>query len=128
MSVFAQAFLTLVRSHLVSLMLLSVGHNINILEVFLFADLGDESLGRLECRDVVGGDHDGRVLGNVARGLLGAGLDGKAAEATEINVLTGGQGVLHALHETFNDILHFDSFDASTLGNFIYDFSLCHNC
>ena len=47
MSVLAQAFLTLVRSHFMSLMLLSVRHNILILKVFL-ADLGDESLGGLE--------------------------------------------------------------------------------
>ena len=127
MSVLAQAFLTLVRSHLVSLMLLSVRHNYVILKVFEFANLGHESLGGLESRDVVGGDHDGGVLGDVTRGLLRTGLDGKATEATEIHILALGEGILHAFHEAFNNILHFDSFDASAFCDFVYDFSLCHN-
>ena len=42
MSVLTQAFLTLVRSHLMSLMLLSVRHNNIVLKGFLLADLVGE--------------------------------------------------------------------------------------
>ena len=127
MSVLAQALLALVRSHLVSLMLLSVRHNYYFLKVFLFANLGNESLGWLESGDVVSGDDDGGVLRDVACGLLRAGLDGKATESTEINVLAVGQGVLYTLHEAFHYTLYLYSFDAGTFGNFIDDFSFGHD-
>ena len=127
MSVLAQAFLTLVRGHLVPLMLLSVRHNIYNLKGFLVAHLGNERLGRLESRNVVGGDDDGGVLGDVAGGLLRTGLHGKATKSTEIDILTIRQGVLHAIHEAFHDALHFDSLDASALSDFVYNFSFSHN-
>lgn len=126
MSVLTQAFLTLVRSHLMSLMLLSVGHNYIVLKGFLFAHLCDESLGRLERGNIVRRNHDGRVLGDITGSLLGARLDRKTTEATEIDILATCQGILHALHETFNNTLHFDSFNAGAFRDFIYDFSLCH--
>ena len=126
MSVLTQAFLTLVRSHLMSLMLLSVRHNYKVLKGFLFAYLRDESLRGLEGGNIVGRDHDGRVLGDVASGLLGTGLHREAAEATEIDILPIGKRILHTFHETFNNTLHFDSFNACAFRDFIYDFSLCH--
>ena len=126
MSVLTQAFLTLVRSHLVSLVLLSVRHSYKVLELVI-ANLGDEGLCRLESRNLVLRDHDGRVLGDIACSLLCTGLDGKAAEATEIYVLTIGQGVLYAFHEVLYYALHFDPFDTSAFSDFIYNFSLCHN-
>ena len=90
MSVLAQAFLTLVRSHLVSLVLLSVRHSYEFLKGFLvlLAHFHHEGLGRLECGNVVGGNHDRRVLGNIAGRFLRAGLDREAAEAAEIDILT----------------------------------------
>ena len=127
MSVLTQAFLTLVRSHLMSLMLLSVRHNNIVLKVFLFAYLRDESLRGLKGGNFVGRNHDGRVLGNVAGGLLRTGLHRKAAKATEVDIFAIGKGTLHAFHETFNNTLHFDSFNACAFRDFIYDFSLSHN-
>ena len=126
MSVLTQAFLTLVRSHLMSLMLLSVGHNNIVLKGFLLADLGDERLGRLECRNIVSRDDDGRVLRDVAGGLLCTGLHREATEATKIDVFSIGQGILDAFHEAFNDALHFKALYASAFSDFINDFSLCH--
>ena len=127
MSVLAQAFLTLVRSHFMSLMLLSVRHNYIVLKGFLFAHFRDECLGGLEGGTIVGRDHDGRVLGNVPSGLLGARLDGKATKTTEIYILTACQRVFYALHEAFYDTLHFDSFNAGAFRDFIDDFCFCHN-
>ena len=54
----------------------------------LLAHFRDKGLGRLECRDVVGRNHDRRILGDVAGGLLRTGLHREAAEAAEINILT----------------------------------------
>ena len=128
MSVLAQAFLTLVRGHLVPLMLLSVRHNIyNLKGLRFFAHLGDEGLGRLEGGNIVGGDHDGRVLGDVPGRFLRAGLHREAAEATEIDVFTIGQRVFHAFHEAFHNALHLNSFNASAFGDFVYNFSFSHN-
>jgi len=127
MSVLAQALLTLVRSHLVSLMLLSVRHNMNNLKGFLFAHFRDEGLGGLEGGHVVLRDHDGRVLGDVAGGLLGAFLNREAAKATEIDVLAAGQGVLDTFHEVFHYALHFDALHAGAFRDFIYDFSFSHD-
>ena len=126
MSILAQAFLTLVRSHFVSLMLLSVRHNCMVLDCFL-THLCNEGLGRLERGNVVSRNHDGRVLGNVAGGLLRAGLHSKAAEATEIHVLALCHRVLHAIHKTFYNALHLDSLNSGALGDLINDFCLSHN-
>ena len=126
MSVLTQAFLTLVRSHLMSLVLLSVRHNTIVLNGFLLAHLGNERLGRFESGNVVVRDHDGRVLGNIACGLLGAGLHGKATKTTEIDVLALGEGILNAFHEAFYNALHFKALDASAFSDFIYDFSFSH--
>ena len=127
MSVLAQAFLTLVRSHLMSLMLLSVRHNMNNLKGFLFAHFRDERLGGLESRHVVSGDHDGGILGNVASRLLCTCLYREAAEAAKIDILSVGQGVLDAFHEVLNNALHFDFLNASALSDLIYDFSFSHD-
>ena len=126
MSVLTQAFLTLVRSHLMSLVLLSVRHNTIVLNGFLLAHLGNERLGRFESGNVVGRDHDGRILGNVACRLLGAGLYGKATKTTEIDILTFSKGILDAFHEAFYNALHFKALDASAFSDFINDFSLSH--
>jgi len=126
MSILTQAFLTLVRSHLMSLMLLSVRHNNIVLKGFLLADLGDERLGGFERGNVVSRDDDGRIFRDVASGLLGTGLHREATEATKIDVFTVGQGILDAFHEAFNDALHFKALYASAFSDFINDFSLCH--
>ena len=91
MSVLTQAFLTLVRSHLMSLMLLSVRHNYIVLKGFLFAHLCNESLCGLKGGNIVSRDHDGRVLGDIPRGLLGTRLHGKASKTTEVHIFTAGQ-------------------------------------
>ena len=46
-----------------------------------------EGLGRLESRNLVGGDGDGLVLADVAAGLLSSRPDDEASEASQIHVL-----------------------------------------
>ena len=126
MSVLAQAFFTLVRSHLMSLMLLSVRHNYIVLKGFLLAYLCNERLCGFECGDVVCRNDNRRVLGDIASRFLSTGLHSETTEATQIDILTVGQGILDALHKALNDTLHFNTLYASALGNFIYDFSFSH--
>ena len=118
-----QAFFTLVRRHLVSFMLLSVRHIINE----LFLHFRAESLGGLECGDIVCRDGDSCLLGDIACGFLGAVLDDKAAETTEIHGFSLDYGILYRLHGGLDNCLNCCSFNAGCLCNFAYDFCFCHN-
>ena len=68
----------------------------------LFLHRGLELLRRLERRNVRLGNHDGRVLRDVAGGLGGAVLDTEGAEATEVNGFSLDEGALDGLHYAFN--------------------------
>lgn len=97
----------------VSLVILSLdGHLADFAFVFEF-----EVLGGTEHGDVVFGDDDGNVLGDVACGFLCALFDYEAAEAAEVNVLFAYHGFFDDLHEGINgcddDLLVY----ACTLGN-----------
>ena len=124
-SVLSQAFFALVCRHLVSLVFLTVWHSIKIFVVFLL-DSVHEGLGRLEGRNLVGGDGDGDVLANVTASLFSSRLDDEAAEASQIHVLTLSHGALHHFHEIFNNILDSAFFNTSLACDFSNDFCFCH--
>ena len=128
MPVLAKTFFTLVGSHLVTLMLLSVRHNLKILEVlgFILLHLRCEALCGLESRNVVFGNGDRRILRDVAGNLLGALLHDEAAETTEIHVILLGERRLDALHESLDDSLHLHLLNAGAFSDFAYDICLCH--
>ena len=60
---------------------------ISVERFFSLFDGERESLCRLESRDVVFGDDDGRVFGNVACSFGGTFLEDKTTKAAKINVL-----------------------------------------
>ena len=66
MSVFSQSLLTLVSSHFVALLFLSVWHSSrklnNLYCCYRLFHLGDKALSRFECREIVSVDDDGGVL------------------------------------------------------------------
>lgn len=130
MTILAQTLLALVGSHLVTLMLLSVWHSLKYLEVLdstkLF-NLGSETLGRLESGNVVRGNGDGGVLGDITGHLLGALLHDETAEAAKIDVVLMGQRRLDALHESLDDSLHLHLFGTGIPGDFAHDVCFCHN-
>ena len=127
MSILAQAFLALVGRHLVSLVFLSVRHfKTTILLFYTLFNVVDESLSGLERRDVVSGDDDGGVLGDITTSLLSALLDDEAAESAEINVLTFGERLLDDIHKLFDGGLDGDFFDSGFLCNLCNNFCLCH--
>ena len=88
MTILAQSLLTLVSSHLVALLLLSVWHNLEclILNDFLLFHFLNETLRGLECREVVSIDNQSRVLGNVACGLGSTVLHCECSKATQVHV------------------------------------------
>ena len=55
-------------------------------ELFLTLHFSNKTLGRFEAGEVVSGDHDGRVLANVAGSLFSAMLHNKRTEATQIDI------------------------------------------
>ena len=57
----------------------------------------------LESGNVVFGDNNRRVLGDVAGGLFCALLEDEAAEAAEIHVLVLREGILDLIHEGLNN-------------------------
>ena len=127
MTVLAKTLFTLVGSHLVPLMLLSVWHNPKILEVLdLLFHLLCEALGGLESRNIVFGNGNRRILRDVAGNLLGALLHDEAAEATKIDIVILSERRLDALHESLNDSLHLHFLHSGALSDFAYDISLCH--
>jgi len=128
MTVLAKTLFTLVGSHLVPLMLLSVWHNPKILEVLdLLFHLLCEALGGLESRNIVFGNGNRRILRDVAGNLLGALLHDEAAEATKIDIVILSERRLDALHESLNDSLHLHFLNSRAFRDFAYDICLCHN-
>ena len=62
-AILAQAFFALVRRHFVAFVFFTVGHNIEILKLFLHSL--HKGLGGLERRNIVRRNHDGGVLGDI---------------------------------------------------------------
>ena len=129
MTILAKTLLTLVRSHLMTLVLLSVWHNCIILNgLYKLLNLTCEALSGLESRNIVLGDSDCSVLRDVTSNLSSALLDDEATKTTEIYILTLDHSALNALHECLNDSLYLDLLNASRLRNLVYDIGLCHSC
>ena len=128
MSVLAQTFLTFVRSHFVPFVFFSVWHFKVLLDCYVrLFDFADKDLSRLEGRNVVCRDDDGRVLGDVTCSLLCAFLDNETTKTAKIDVLTLCEGSLYAIHETFNDFLGNNFFYALCFCYFVYDVCFSHN-
>ena len=91
MTILAQSLLTLVSSHLVALLLLSVRHNSKwcfiCLMCLLLLHLVNKALRRLESREVMSLNDQRRVLRDVTASLLRTVLHDEAAKAAEIDVL-----------------------------------------
>ena len=100
-SILAQAFFTLVRSHFMSFTFFTAGHNIKILGLFLLY-CSHENLCRFECGNIVGGDSQSGLLGDVAGGFLSSVLDDKAAKATKIHGLSGDTFPAHCSSKKSN--------------------------
>ena len=127
MSILAQTFFALVGRHLVSLVFLSVRHfKTTILLFYTLFNVVDESLGGLERRNIVCGDDDGGVLGDVTTSLLSTLFDNEATKATEVDVLAFGERLLNNIHKLFNGSLDGDLFDTGFLCNLCNNFCLCH--
>ena len=124
-SILSQAFFALVRRHFMSLVFLSVWHNIGILRVFLFNSV-HKGFSRLEGRDLVSRDGDSNVLADVTASLLSSYLDDEATEASQIHILALGHGVLNHFHEILNDILDSTFLNAGLACDFSNDFCFCH--
>ena len=67
------------------------------------------------------------VFGDVAGGLLGAGLYDEGAEASKIDILTMGEGVLNDFHKLLDSSKHTGTVDAGGLVDFVDDVSFSHN-
>lgn len=126
MSVLAQTLLTLVRSHLVTLVLLTVWH-IYLIFKRLFLYRCDENLGRLESRDVVCRNGHSGVPGDVPCSLLGPVLDDEAAESAEIYRLSLCERVLDAVHAGLEHGLDSRLLNACCFCNLVYYVCFSHN-
>ena len=130
MTVLSQSFFTLVRRHLMSFLLITVGHSckysmglrINALVI----DGLHENLGGLEGRNVVLGDDNRGFLGNVAGRLCGAFFEDKAAKASEEDFVAAGERVLYSFHKCLDSGKHGSFLDTRLLGNLVYDICFCH--
>lgn len=98
----------------------------NLEEYSLLLDSIEEHLGGLESRDVVLGDDQSRVLGNITSGLLSALLEDKATKTTEINIVIGGEGTLNLVHESLYNGEGCCLVDAGLLGDEADDVLFCH--
>ena len=88
MSVFAQTFFTFVRRHFMSFFLFTVWHSVNVIGLtFLFLHTLHENLSGLESGNIMLGNNEGSVLGNIACSLLGSLFQDEATESAEINIL-----------------------------------------
>ena len=68
------------------------GERVDLLpKLELLLEVFHEHLGGLESGDLVLGDDDGGVLGNVTGGLLRAGLDDEAAETAQVDGFAVGE-------------------------------------
>ncbi len=129
-TVLTQALLAFVRSHLVTLMLLSVWHSCKFLVKIIQALLLDfryKGLSRFECRNVVSRNGDGRVLRYIAGYFLSALLDDERTETAEIDVLVIRQRTLNLLHESLYDGLNLYLLRTCFLSDFANDICFCHN-
>lgn len=97
-----------------------------MIKLFLFNGTY-EYLGGFECRDIVCRDGHGCLLGDVSCSLLCPVLDDEATEATEVYGVAFDKGTFDAFHESFNNCLYGQFFNASRFGDFINYLSLCHN-
>lgn len=123
MTVQTQTFLAFVRRHFMPFSFLSARHDLSL---YVFLNAGQESFGRFESGNVVGGDFDRGVLRNIAARLLGAGLDDEAAKASQINILPGNHVVLNDIHERFHGGQYDRFFQTRLSGDFGYYFCFCH--
>ena len=105
MSVLAQTFFTFVRCHFMSFTFFTAGHNKKKIKR-LFLHSRYEYLCRLEGRNVVGGDCQRGVLGDVPSSLLRAMLDDETSKPPEVNGVTLGERILHGLHKCLNYCLY----------------------
>lgn len=135
MTVLAQTFLPLVRSHLMTLMLLSVRHSCKFNGLTLSLDpvrpyftFAAKALGGLERGDVVCRNRNRGILRNIAGYLRGALLDDEAAEAAEIYVVLLLQRSLDALHESLDNGLYLYLLGTGAFGDLVYDICFCHSC
>lgn len=85
-----------------------------------------EGVGGFECRDIMLRDYEGRVLTDVAGGLLCTGLDDERAEATEIYVFAVCKAVLDNGHKLFDYGNNGRFVDACCLCDFIRYFCFSH--
>ena len=86
-TVLTQTLLALVRSHLVTLVLLSVWHSFYYFIGLLLLNFRCKRLCRLECRNVVCRDCDSCILRDVTSNLLSTLLDDERAKTTKIYIL-----------------------------------------
>ena len=88
--------------------------------LFLFNSV-NEALGRLEGRNVVGGNGHSGFAGDVAGSLLSAMLDDEAAEATHVNGVASDKGTLNHIGEFFDNGQYLCLFKTGSLSYFVYD-------
>lgn len=133
MSVLSQSFFTLVRRHLMSFFLFSAWHSCKCLNMVcemcelpeLF-DVGHKGFSRLEGGNVVLGDDDGGVFGDVASSLFGAFFEDEATETSQINVFTVGERLFDRCHKRFYDRERSGFVDTGLLGNGVNDVCFSH--
>ena len=89
-------------------------------------DFLHEGLGRLEGGNIVLGDDERRILGDIACGLLCTTLEDETAEATEIDILAIGHILLHCGHKGLNRVEHDEFVNTRLLGNGIDDVCFGH--
>jgi hypothetical protein len=94
--------------------------------LFLFNG-ANEALGGLEGRDVVCRDGNGSFAGDIAGGLLGAVLDDKATETTEVHRITCYQGTFYHVGEFFNNCQYLRLLQTGGFGYFVYNLCLSHS-
>ena len=131
MTILAQSLLTLVSSHLVALLLLSVWHNTKLFKYLnvKLLHLCNEALGRFESGDVVSVDNQCCVLRNVTCGFLCTVLYSERAKATQINIfLAYGHAVTNLFHKCFYCSGNILLGKAGILSDFVDDFCFCHLC
>lgn len=80
----------------------------------------------LESWDLVFGNDDSSILGDIAGSLFAAGLYDEASETTEVNVFTVSQRVLHNFHKLFDGDKYVGLVDACSFGNFVNDVGFSH--
>ena len=72
-------------------------------KLFQSGNLVIEYFCRFESRNIVSRDNECGVLADVARSLLGTGLDDKRTEAAEINVFSVCEASLNNCHKLFDN-------------------------